>query len=55
MSLFLVHSLTIGENGQPIEGVGVTPNIDVGKTGWKVELFNKFSSREIVTAVESIK
>jgi len=55
LSLFLVHSLTVGENGQPIEGVGVAPNIDVGNPGWMDELFNVFSSREIVTAVESIK
>lgn len=55
LSLFLVHSLTVGENGQPIEGVGVAPDINVESPGWKDELFNVFSSREIVVAVETIK
>jgi len=54
LSLFLVHSLTVGDNEQLIEGVGVAPIIDVSDSSWKDELYNVFSSREIVTAVESL-
>ena len=53
-SVFLVHSLTVGENGQPIEGNGVAPHIDVANSNWKQQLAKKTGSTQLVTEVEKL-
>jgi carboxyl-terminal processing protease len=53
-SLFLVHHVTIGDEGQPIEGRGVAPNISIKDPNWKNELFRRFGSQEIVDQVATI-
>jgi len=50
-SVFLVHSLTLDENSQTIEGVGVKPDIDVTKKGWQTELLGYFNNQQLVDAV----
>lgn len=37
-SAFLVHSLTLREDGQPIEGMGVEPAVDINNKNWEKEL-----------------
>jgi C-terminal processing protease CtpA/Prc len=51
-SIFLVHSLTLNEVGEPIEGEGVTPDIDVTVKGWQQELLGYFNNQELVNEVE---
>ena len=51
-SIFLVHSLTLKEDGTPIEGNGVEPNIDITGNNWERELYKRFNSQEIVNAVK---
>jgi len=53
-ALFLVHSLTLDENGQPIEGQGINPTIQINDLGWKDQLFAYFHYDELTKAVEEI-
>ena len=53
-SVFLVHSLTLREDGQPIEGNGVEPTIDINSDDWKKQLFSYFHYDELVNAVEEV-
>lgn len=53
-SAFLVHSLTLGEDGLPIEGKGVDPVIDISNPSWENELYVYYNSRELVTAVKEV-
>jgi len=53
-SLFLVHHITLRDDGQPIEGRGVEPMISIKSSTWKKELLSRFGSGEIVKAVENI-
>jgi len=52
-SLFLVHSITLREDNQPIEGRGVNPDIDIKSNNWKSQLFSYFSSKELIESVDS--
>jgi hypothetical protein len=53
-SLFLVHHITLREDGQPIEGRGVDPMISIKDPNWKKELLARFGSSELVRAVENV-
>jgi len=53
-SIFLVHSLTLREDGQPIEGNGVEPTIDINSADWKKQLFSYFRYDELADAVEEV-
>jgi hypothetical protein len=53
-SIFLVHSLTLREDGNPIEGRGVDPVVNIQSPTWKKELFSYFDSNEIVNAVNDL-
>jgi len=53
-SMFLVHSVTLRADGQPIEGRGVDPTINVDDASWKQQLMDYFNSQEIVSAVETV-
>jgi len=55
LSLFLVHRVTLREDGQPIEGRGVDPQINIKDQNWKVELLKKYNFPGIVKAIEEIK
>jgi C-terminal processing protease CtpA/Prc len=50
-SLFLVNSITLREDGEPIEGRGVDPNVNTSDGGWKTELYNNFNSQGLVSAI----
>lgn len=53
-SVFLVHSLTLREDGKPIEGVGVEPNINITNKGWEKEIYSRFGSQTLVDALEEV-
>lgn len=53
-SVLLVQQLTLREDGQPIEGLGVEPNINIANEGWENELFRRFNSQEIVNTVKEL-
>jgi len=53
-SLFLVHSLTLREDYQPIEGNGVEPTININGSDWKKQLLAYFNDNNLIQAVEEI-
>lgn len=53
-SVFLVHSLTLREDGQPIEGKGVEPVININDKGWDKQLNTYFNSPELIEAVKEV-
>ena len=53
-SIFLVHSLTLRTDGQPIEGNGVEPTININQSDWKEKLYSYFHYSELINAIEEI-
>ena len=53
-SVFLVHSLTLRDDGQPIQDKGVDPLININNPGWEQELLTYFNYPELVEAVKEI-
>jgi len=53
-SAFLVHSLTLRDDNQPIEGKGVEPNINIKNKGWEDELTKQFSFPVLTQKVSEI-
>jgi C-terminal processing protease CtpA/Prc len=53
-SVFLVHTLTLRDDNEPIEGRGVDPVIYINDADWKNQLLAYFDSSELVKAVEKI-
>lgn len=50
-SVLLVHSLTLREDNEPIEGRGVDPDIDVTTPDWKRSVSNAFETPGFATAI----
>ncbi len=53
-SMFLVHHVTLREDGQPIEGRGVDPVVNINSTSWKKELLGYINSQELIKEIESL-
>ncbi|MGI5826599.1 MAG: S41 family peptidase [Patescibacteria group bacterium] len=53
-SAFMVHSLTLRDDGQPIEGRGVDPVIDITDPNWEKQLYAYFSNQELITEVKKL-
>lgn len=53
-SMFLVHSLTLRDDNQPIQGNGVNPLISINDPGWEQQLFAYFHYDELTEAVKEI-
>lgn len=53
-SIFLVHRVTLREDGQPIEGRGVEPMIFIKDVNWKKEILKRFNDPEIIKAIEEV-
>lgn len=53
-SIYLVHRVTLRDDGQPIEGRGVDPQISIKDPNWQKELLQRFNEPGIVKAVEEI-
>jgi hypothetical protein len=52
--LLLVNSITLREDGQPIEGRGVDPDIDISKAGWQKQLSIHFKSQSLIDAIRQV-
>lgn len=53
-SVFLVHHLTLREDGQPIEGQGVNPDVSLSDPNWRQQLLAYFNSPELIKAVDNL-
>jgi C-terminal processing protease CtpA/Prc len=53
-SVFLVHSLTLGDDGQPIEGRGVAPVINISERNWDKELYKYYAYQPLIDAVREV-
>lgn len=53
-SIFLVHSLSLRDDGQVIEGNGVEPLINLEETGWEEQLLSYFNYQELVEALKEL-
>jgi len=53
-SMFLVHSLTLREDGQPIEGLGVDPHVFISRNDWQRELYSYLPDSNIINAVADL-
>ena len=53
-SIFLVHSLVLADDGQPIEGRGVTPTIDIRSADWKKQLQAYFNYPELINKLDQL-
>jgi len=53
-SLLLVETLTLRDDGIPIEGSGVIPDIDVRSKTWKADLLGYFNQPSLVSAVDQL-
>ena len=53
-SIFMVHELTLRDDGQPIEGRGVDPVIDINDPEWEKQLYSYFHYQDLVEAVKEI-
>jgi len=53
-SMFLVHSLTLRDDGEPIQDKGVDPTININNPGWEEQLMAYFNYPELVEAVKEI-
>lgn len=51
-SLFLVRSLTLRDDNMPIEGKGVTPDVDIKSPTFKEDLQKAFRNNSLIKAVE---
>jgi len=53
-SLFLVHSLTLRDDGQSIEGKGVEPLISISDPNWESRLDEYYNSPELGQAIKTL-
>jgi len=53
-SVFLVHSLTLRDDGQSIEGKGVDPVININDQNWEKQLYAYFHYDELTKAVKEV-
>ncbi len=51
-SIFLVHSITLRDDNQPIEGRGVDPDINIKDPNWQQKLLLYFSNSALVSVVK---
>lgn len=53
-SMFLVHSITLRDDNQPIEGRGVEPNVNIKDPNWEQQLFSYFRNAELTSALKEV-
>ncbi len=53
-SVFLVHSITLRDDNQPVEGRGVEPNVNITVTGWEQTLNSFVRNQALVEAVSNV-
>jgi C-terminal processing protease CtpA/Prc len=52
--LLLVHSVTLREDNQPVEGRGVDPDISIRNPNWKKEVAAKLQTSAFARVVEKV-
>lgn len=52
-SLFLVHSITLRDDNQPIEGRGIEPDVNIKDTNWPQKLLLYFNNQVLVDNVRN--
>jgi len=50
-SLFLVRYLTLRDDGQPIEGAGVDPDVNINDKNWRKKLGEHFHSQALIDVI----
>lgn len=53
-SMLLVHSVTLRPDGQPIEGRGIRPDINITNANWQDQLLQYYNYLPLVEAVQQI-
>ncbi|MCL4365725.1 S41 family peptidase [Patescibacteria group bacterium] len=53
-SLFLVHSITLRDDNQPIEGRGVDPDISIKDPAWPQKLLEYFNNQSLVNTIQEV-
>lgn len=53
-SVFLVHRLTLRDDGQPIEGRGVEPLVNLKDPNWEKQLYAYFRYPELAQAIKEV-
>lgn len=53
-SMLLVHSITLRDDNQPIEGRGVEPDINIKDANWEQQLFGYFRNPQLTTTVKQV-
>ncbi|MDI6883060.1 MAG: S41 family peptidase [Patescibacteria group bacterium] len=53
-SIFLVHSIALRDDGQPIEGRGVDPLINIADPDWPDQVFAYFHYQELIESLKEI-
>ena len=53
-SVFLVHTLTLRDDNQPVEANGVVPNITITDKNWMQQLLNYYNFQPLVQAVKQV-
>ncbi len=53
-SAFLVHRLTLRDDGQPIEGHGIDPVININDPDWEKQLYSYFHYDELAEVIKEI-
>ena len=53
-SAFLVHRITLRDDGQPIEGRGVDPDINIKDPNWEQQLYSYFRYSEYAKVIKEI-
>jgi len=52
--MFLVHSITLRDDNQPIEGRGVDPLVNIKDEDWEDQLYSYISQRDIINKVKQL-
>jgi C-terminal processing protease CtpA/Prc len=53
-SAFLVHTLTLADDNQPIEGRGVIPQINISNKNWQTELNAYYNDPGLAAEIKSL-
>jgi len=53
-SVFLAHSLTLRNDGQPIQDNGINPIINIEDSNWEQQLLAYFNQPELIKAIKEI-
>ncbi len=53
-SVFLVHTLTLGDNDQPIEGSGVAPDINTAAPNWEKDVSGLLKNPSLTAALKKL-